>query len=67
MQTGVGSSLLAKRQPKVSLDQMIKNVCVPGGSTEKGMKSLENAGFEMAIADAVKSSLKANKAMKYDK
>lgn len=62
-QTGVGSSLLASTQPEVSLTQMIKNVCVPGGSTEKGMKSLEEAGFHTAVAHAVSSSLEANRSM----
>ena len=64
MQTGVGSSQLAKNQPEVSLNQMIKNVCVPGGSTEKGMESLENDCFQETVINAVKSSLKANLAMR---
>jgi len=63
-QTGVGSSLLANNQPEVSLNRMIRNVCVPGGSTEKGMKSLEDAGFQAAVINAVSSSLKANQAMR---
>ena len=43
--------------------EMIENVCVPGGSTEKGMKSLKDAGFDVAIRNGVRSSLRANKAM----
>ncbi|ORY11778.1 pyrroline-5-carboxylate reductase dimerization-domain-containing protein [Clohesyomyces aquaticus] len=62
-QTGVGSSLLANNQAEVPLQKMIRDVCVPGGSTEKGMKSLEDAGFQAAVANAVSRSLEANRAM----
>jgi pyrroline-5-carboxylate reductase len=63
MQTGVGASVLARERPDVPLCDMIGNVCVPGGSTEKGVKSLEGAGLKEAVMTAIDASLKANKSM----
>lgn len=56
--------MLATSQPGEPLSNMIANVCVPGGSTEKGIKLLENAGLEAAVKSAVSTSLKANRGMK---
>lgn len=62
-QTGVGASILANDQPDVSLRSMITNVCVPGGSTEKGVKSFEDTGMQAAVIKAIKTSLEANRGM----
>ena len=64
MQTGVGASMLAINQPGVSLSSMIGNVCVPGGSTEKGIKILEDVGLQAAVSNAVSTSLEANRGMR---
>jgi pyrroline-5-carboxylate reductase len=56
--------MLAIDQPEVSLSSMIGNVCVPGGSTEKGIKLLEAIGLQAAVTNAVSTSLKANRGMK---
>ncbi|KFY81621.1 hypothetical protein V498_08706, partial [Pseudogymnoascus sp. VKM F-4517 (FW-2822)] len=63
-QTGVGASMLANNQPELSLSGMIGNVCVPGGSTEKGIKRLIDLGLQTTVTDAVSTSLKANHGMK---
>ena len=36
---------------------------MPGGSTEKGVKSLEDAGLQATVVEAVDSSLAANRGM----
>jgi len=64
MQTGVGASMLAINQPEVSLSSMIGNVCVPGGSTEKGIKILVDVGLQAAVTNAVSTSLEANRGMR---
>ena len=64
MQTGVGASMLANNQPEISLGSMIGNVCVPGGSTEKGIKRLIDFGLQEAVTDAVSTSLEANHGMR---
>ncbi len=64
MQTGVGASMLAINQPEVSLSRMIGNVCVPGGSTEKGIKILIDVGLQTAVTNAVSISLEANRGMR---
>ena len=43
---------------------MIGNVCVPGGSTEKGIKILEDVGLQAAVSNAVSTSLEANRGMR---
>lgn len=56
--------MLAKEQPGESLRSMIRNVCVLGGSTEKGVKSLEDAGLQATVVkavDASEASLAANR------
>ncbi|KAF2430775.1 hypothetical protein EJ08DRAFT_670300 [Tothia fuscella] len=63
MQTGIGASMLANEQPEISLSSMISDVCVPGGSTEKGIKRLVDLGLQEAVADAVGTSLGANHRM----
>jgi pyrroline-5-carboxylate reductase len=53
--------MLAKEQPGESLRSMIRNVCVLGGSTEKG---LEDAGLQATVikaVDASEASLAANR------
>ena len=64
MQTGVGASMLAINQPEISLSSMIGNVCVPGGSTEKGIKILVDVGLQAAVTNAVSTSLEANRGMR---
>lgn len=63
IQTSVGAGMLAKDQPDESLRSMIRNVCVPGGSTERGVKSLDDAGLQATVVKAVDASLAANRGM----
>jgi pyrroline-5-carboxylate reductase len=56
--------MLANNQPEIPLSSMIGNVCVPGGSTEKGIKSLIDAGIQKAVINAVGVSLDANHGMR---
>jgi pyrroline-5-carboxylate reductase len=59
--------MLANNQPEVSLSSMIGNVCVPGGSTEKGIKRLVDFGLQAAVTNAVSTSLEANHGMRVHK
>jgi pyrroline-5-carboxylate reductase len=66
MQTSIGASILGNNQPDVSLSSMIGDVCVPGGSTEKGIRILIDSGLQDAVTNAISTSIQANHAMKGD-
>ena len=61
-QSFVGASLLAQRMPD-SLFKLLKDVCVPGGSTEKAVATLDIHSVNDAVLEAVLVSFKANRAM----
>lgn len=62
IQSFMGASLLAQRMPG-SLFKLLKDVCVPGGSTEKAVATLDVRSVHNAVLDAVFASFKANRAM----
>ena len=41
--------------------QLIDNVCSPGGTTIEGVLSLQKSGFEAAVADAVKAAVEKDR------
>ncbi|KAH5214359.1 hypothetical protein HBI62_182960 [Parastagonospora nodorum] len=59
IQSVIGASLLAQRMPQ-SLSELLDDVCVPGGSTEKAMATLDLHGANDAILKAVHVSWQAN-------
>ncbi|KAF4429376.1 hypothetical protein F53441_14020 [Fusarium austroafricanum] len=61
-QSGLGSTIQAIQDGR-SLQALIDDVCVPGGSTEKAMHRLEQGDFTAVVAAAVEKSLEANRAM----
>ncbi|PVH91805.1 pyrroline-5-carboxylate reductase [Periconia macrospinosa] len=63
-QTAVGAGILTTNKREISLSAMIGNVCVPGGSTEKGIRVLSDRGLPEAVMEAVGKSLEANHRMK---
>ncbi|KAH8712026.1 pyrroline-5-carboxylate reductase dimerization-domain-containing protein [Phaeosphaeriaceae sp. PMI808] len=62
IQSVMGAGLLAQRMP-YSLSKLLDDVCVPGGSTEKAMATLDVHGTNDAILAAVHVSWQANIAM----
>lgn len=62
IQSLVGAGLLAQQMPH-SLSKLLNDVCVPGGSTEKAMASLDFHGANEALLTAVNVSWQANKKM----
>ncbi|CCT63351.1 related to PRO3-delta 1-pyrroline-5-carboxylate reductase [Fusarium fujikuroi] len=61
-QSCLGAAMQAL-QDKRSLQSLIADVCVPGGSTEKAMQRLDEGEFSAVVAAAVEKSLDANRAM----
>lgn len=62
IQSIIGAGLLAQSVPH-SLSEHLNDVCVPGGSTEKAMATLDLCGANAAIQKAVHVSWEANKKM----
>jgi len=52
-QTAIGAGKIVL-QSKMSLDELIKMVCSPGGTTIEGLKALTQAGVEEGLKKAVK-------------
>ena len=52
IQTVVGAAKLLELNSD-DIDNMINKVCSPGGSTIEGVKTLDEAGMEKAVSDAV--------------
>jgi len=46
--------------PESSLGDLLSNVCVPGGSTEKAIRTLDRFDTGSAVQAAVKEAWKAN-------
>nr|POE90207.1 delta-1-pyrroline-5-carboxylate reductase apf3 [Quercus suber] len=61
-QSAYGSSVLAKAS-NTSLHALRKDVCVPGGSTQKAIDRLYQRGLDDIVDSAVECSLTANRAM----
>ncbi len=63
MQSVLGSAALAQEAPGTTLLELLSNVCVRGGSTEKAIRMLDQLGTAQAVQAAVEESWKANRAM----
>jgi pyrroline-5-carboxylate reductase len=63
-QSALGAAFLAVDEPR-HMQDLVNDVCVPGGSTEKAMGVLEGAGFSEVVSKAVEKSLQANRAMSH--
>ena len=63
-QTCLGAGTLATRSDKPT-GTLRREVCVPGGSTEKAIARLEESHFRLMVREAVERSLQANKAMRF--
>lgn len=61
-QSSLGATIQSMQDGR-SLQSLIDDVCVPGGSTEKAMWELEQGEFSAVVAAAVEKSLQANRAM----
>ena len=59
VQSCVGSGLLSQGIDR-SIHDLRKDVCVPGGSTEKAISHLAANGFPKIVHEAVEKSLQAN-------
>lgn len=62
VQSCVGSGLLSQETDR-SIHTLRKDVCVPGGSTEKAINHLAESSFPKIVQDAVGKSLRANREM----
>ncbi|KAH6995559.1 pyrroline-5-carboxylate reductase dimerization-domain-containing protein [Ilyonectria sp. MPI-CAGE-AT-0026] len=63
VQSCMGAALLAQRSPDIPLQQLVNDVCVPGGSTEKAIRTLDRHDAGKIVQAAVEASWKANVAM----
>lgn len=59
VQTVKGSAELLANSHR-SIDKLIDSICSPGGSTIEGVKSLDSAGMEQSIKDAVDAAYRRN-------
>ena len=59
IQTVIGAAAMLEREGG-NIDKMIENVCSPGGSTIEGVKALDEAKMEQAVADAVIAAYERN-------
>jgi len=62
IQSAIGASLLAQSMPQ-SLSELLDDVCVPGGSTEKAIATLDKHRANNTILKAVHVSWQANLAI----
>lgn len=63
VQTCRGSAALAQQQSDATLLELLADVCVSGGSTEKAISQLDAHGVAQAVDAAVGASWHANRAM----
>ncbi|KAI1840729.1 hypothetical protein JX266_013074 [Neoarthrinium moseri] len=63
VQSCLGAAVLAQTAPRTTLLELLGHVCVPGGSTEKAIQTLDRFKSSMAIQAAVEESWHANCAM----
>ena len=59
-QTVLGAARLALESPK-TLEELVKMVASPGGTTVAGIKKLEEAGFKGIVTEAVEAAIKRAK------
>ncbi len=57
-----GSARLLLESP-LSADELIKNVCSPGGTTIEGLCSLKKTGFEASVITAIDETVEKDKRM----
>lgn len=63
VQSCLGAALLAQESPDATMLELLADVCVAGGSTEKAIRTLDRLETSMAVQAAVKESWHANRAM----
>ncbi|CCC11023.1 hypothetical protein SMACR_03729 [Sordaria macrospora] len=63
VQSCLGSGMLSKRDCDRPVSVLRKEVCVPGGSTEKAINHMMEGGFPRLVGEAVTRSLRANREM----
>lgn len=56
-QTMIGAARLALESPK-TLDELVRMVASPGGTTVAGIKKLEEGGFKGVVTEAVEAAIK---------
>lgn len=62
-QSCLGAALQALNDTR-AMQALIEDVCVPGGSTEKAVRILDEGNLRGTVAAAVKESIAANRAMR---
>lgn len=63
VQSCLGSALLANDAPDATMLELLTDVCVEGGSTEKAIRTLDRLNTRAAVLAAVEESWHANRAM----
>ena len=63
LQTILGSVIMMQ-QSELSLDELIKMVASPNGTTEAGLKSMDETNFDGAVYNAVDSAVKRSHELK---
>ncbi|KAI1341304.1 HMGL-like-domain-containing protein [Xylariaceae sp. FL0016] len=63
VQSCLGAAALAQGAHGTPLPDLLSDVCVPGGSTEKAMRTLDRSNTSKAVRAAVEESWLANRAM----
>ena len=63
VQSCLGAALLALESPDASMPELLADVCVAGGSTEKAIRMLDQLDTSTAVLAAVEESWHANRAM----
>lgn len=63
VQSCLGAALLALEAPETTMLELLADVCVAGGSTEKAIRMLDRLETNMAVQAAVEESWHANRAM----
>nr|CEG03244.1 unnamed protein product [Fusarium acuminatum CS5907] len=66
VQACLGAAKLAQASQDTPMEQLLSDVCVPGGSTEKAVQALDRHGASKAVDAAVETSWHANRAMSGD-
>jgi pyrroline-5-carboxylate reductase len=52
VQTVIGSANLLKKNPKISIEEFIDEVCTPGGTTIEAIESMRSQGLDKLIHEA---------------
>ena len=63
VQSCLGAALLAQTTPDATMLELLADVCVVGGSTEKAIRTLDRLDTSTTVLAAVEESWHANRAM----